>query len=268
MLREDHLLYQRVLETDLLSRLPSYALKNLSAMARKERQLRYPQNHAKKKYGRMNKGFTQEEYVRFLQHVEHPKSRLAFITMHDLGLRIGEVVAIKLEHIDFLNRSLLVATEKSGTNDLLYLHDHIFNLLREWANNHHKAILAHQGFLFYSESHSSKRASISKDWLRNYFRTCREAAGLNTIYGMSDERKGRTPRRLFRISSHSNRHTFGTTLWRVTKDPKIVQAALRHQSSKSTDTYIHVQQTEVDAAIEQAFSIQEPFKTEQEQQPK
>jgi hypothetical protein len=83
---------------------------------------------------------------------------------------------------------------------------------------------------------------------------------LGQVYALSNERRsGKQPRRLYRLNTHSGRRTFGTHLWRVTGDIKLVQRALRQQDLKSTEPYVHVDQELVHAAITQAFSPQAFF---------
>ncbi len=245
------LAYQELLK--LLDTLPKHRLKTLSKQVRLSLKAKYPDHH-KRKYGAtLNRTFTQIEYDRFMHFVKKPKAHLSFHLMHDLGLRIGEVVTIKLEDIDFLNKTILIHTEKSMTIDTLPLHDGIFTPLRDWINQHHTTILNHQGYIFYSQNPVQQRNHISKDWLRNYFAACREQAGLNQVYAMTNEQQGRTSRKQYRLTTHSHRRTFGTYLWHLTRDAKIVQLSLRHTDPKSIDPYIHIGQEEVHEMIRLGF---------------
>lgn len=240
----------------LVRRFSKHHLKTLSKTVRAELKARYPDHH-KRKYGpTLDRTFSQESFQRFMHHVRKPKAYLAFLLMHDLGLRIGEVVELKLENVDWLNRTIIIHTEKSNTIDTLPLHDGVFEPLRAWVNQHHTAILSHQGYLFYSENTYWVRAHISKDWLRNYFSECRAAAGLDQVYALTNERTGRKQRKQHILTTHSGRRSFGTHLWHLTKDSKIVQLSLRQTDPKSCDPYIHIGQEEVHQIIRQGFQSQ------------
>jgi integrase len=236
-----------------ISSLPKHRLKLLSKAVRSELQRRYPDHH-KRKYGpTLNRTFTDYEFHRLLQHTKKPKAVLAFKLLRYLGLRIGEVVTIRLQDIDWLNKTIIIHTEKSNTIDTLPLHDHIFYDLREWVNQHHEAILNHDGYILYSENGYWIRSHISKDWLRNYFSACRADAGLNQTYAMTNEPPGRPSRRQYRLTTHSGRRTFATELWHLTRDVKIVQLSLRQTDPKSVDPYIHIGTEEVHEIIRQGF---------------
>ena len=49
---------------------------------------------------------------------------------------------------------------------------------------------------------------------------------------------------------HSLRHYYGTEVYRTTKDIRITQVLLRHRSIATSQIYVHVQQRDVDAAVE------------------
>lgn len=242
-----------------MGRLARRDLKQAIALFRKELKDRYPRNHRKVKYGpSVNRGFTAEEHERFLKHVENRKARFAFKTMRALGLRIGEVVGIQVQHIDWLSRTIHIQTEKSSTGDIMPLHDGIFEDLREWVNEHHRAIMNHDGHIFWSDNPVQKRQHISKDWLRKAFAQARDAAGLTQTYALTQERTGRTPRRQYRLTTHSNRHGFGRQIWLATKDLKAVQISLRQTSMRSAEPYIYVAPEEVHDQIRKAYAQPPP----------
>lgn len=52
---------------------------------------------------------------------------------------------------------------------------------------------------------------------------------------------------------HSLRHYYGTAVYRATKDIRVTQTLLRHQSVSSTQIYAHVSQQDVEKAVERLF---------------
>jgi integrase len=75
-------------------------LKKLVTAVSETRKNKYERRRGKK-YGGLNKGFTDEELERFFKFCSNPKAFLAFFLMANLGLRVGEVVKIKLSDLDF-----------------------------------------------------------------------------------------------------------------------------------------------------------------------
>jgi integrase/recombinase XerD len=254
---EEQAAYELVLEL-----MPRLAFKKLSVLRRESRKQikeRYRKNHGVRKRGNIDPSFSHEEYQRFMRFLKNPKAYLANKLMHDLGCRVGEVVIIKLEDIDFLRRNIIIHTLKGGDIRELPLHDEIFEFLRDWVNRHHAAILHHGGHILFSGNPTQKRQHVSENWLRRYFRDCRAEAGLDQTYGLSTEKNGRTPRRLYLKIQHSHRHGFGTNLWEITGDVQVVQHALGHKDPKSTTVYIHPKQEYVRSVIMQAYRKQPPL---------
>jgi len=81
-------------------------LKKLVTLVSETRKSKYKRNR-KKKYGTLNKGFTDEELTKFFSFCNNPKAYLAFFLMANLGLRVGEVVEIKLADLDFNKNKII-----------------------------------------------------------------------------------------------------------------------------------------------------------------
>lgn len=174
--------------------------------------------------------------------------------MANLGLRIGEVVRIKLEECDLAKRRLNLLTEKARTHDSLYLHDEIAEKLKTWIDTHYEEILKHDGYILFSRNKARKRMHISANWLRNDFREAIVLAGLNEWYSKTDETNSdRVQRKLHRLTTHSLRHYFITRVYKSTKDPVVAQKLARHTDLKSTQVYIHTAQNDLDVSMSNVF---------------
>jgi len=214
-----------------------------------------------KKYGNTNKGFTDEELEKFFKYSrnEEFKEQLAFSMQAYLGLRIGEVVQVKISDIDLEKRTIRIDTEKSKTCDSLHLHDRIYNLLKSHIAKHEKAIQAHNGYLLYSDAPNFNRENLSEHYLRKKFREICNRAGLNEWYGYADEQSSSrvfpSGRKLHRLTTHSLRHYFGTKVYESTKDPILTSKLMRHSELRSTQIYIHTNKDKMQKGIEEAFEI-------------
>ena len=227
--------------------LKKHQLVSLMTEVSKTRKKKYKRNKDVK-YGNINKGFTESELKRFLTACKNKKAYLAFTLMACLGLRIGEVVRIKLDDLDFMHRKIRIDTEKAMTGDLLYLHNKVHLLLKNWVHLHQKIILKCNGYLFFSEKR--EEGHISPHWLRKEFRKSAQTADLVQWYCLAD---GDKRRKLYRLTTHSLRHYFITKMYKESKNPLHTQRLARHRVFKSTERYIRTEQVDIDKTIKAAF---------------
>jgi len=121
---------------------------------------------------------TYDEYRIMMGATKNLKHRTEIIILFSTGIRIGELLNIKIQDIDFANKRIFINSEKRGKNRYVQLH--------EKAENHIKAYLDKykpKEFLFegqfggkYSETsirHTLKKVSseISKNIYPHLFRT-------------------------------------------------------------------------------------------------
>lgn len=240
---------------DSLWNLSQDKLKEIIKTVSKVRETKYKRRRIKK-YGNLNKGFTDEELKRFFKFCENDKARLTFQLMAYLGLRVGEAVMIKLSDLDFNKNKVRIETEKANTIDYLYMHEKVRILLKDWVRMHENQIKECDNYLFFSND--TARKHISKDWLRKEFRITREKAGLSDSYGVAEDINNPNKwkigeRKLYRLSTHSLRHYFISKVYSDCKDPIKTQKLARHLDFKSTQNYIHIKQEEVDNALKEVF---------------
>jgi len=176
--------------------------------------------------------------------------------MANLGLRVGEVVEIKVDEIDLVKNKIRVHTEKAHTGDFLYLHSSVRKLLYLWIENFQDEIMDHEGYVLFSENKSVKRQNISSNWLRKYFREICYIANLNEFYGYADDsgnNREMENRKLYRLTTHSLRHYYITHIYNGCKNPLHTQKLARHRSFKSTQVYIHSSPEELEQTMKTVF---------------
>jgi len=244
-----------------LDNLSKDKLVRLISAASRVRKRKY-QRKKDSRHGTLNRGFTEAELARFFKCCTHPKAHLAFTLMAYLGLRVGEVVTLKIEDIDFPKRKLRVQTLKAHTADFLHLHDGVHLLLNTWVQKHYKTLLERK-YLLFSDNPMQKREHISPHWLRKEFRQVCILANFNEWYAKAHDetnpirRANGEPRKLYRLTTHSLRHYFITKVYKTTKDPIKCQRLARHRSLKSTQVYIHTTQEELDEAMDVTFDVEQ-----------
>jgi len=155
-----------------------------------------------------------------VQNAATAYSWLKVLLALDAGLRYSEVVALRLQHIDFANRELLVFSPKTRTQRLVPLTRRLFLALSERCQN-----------LEDPEAHVLQWGAQPAWHTSAFMRRLREKVGFD-----------------FRF--HDLRHTFATRLSGVAQRPRIVQALLGHRPQTVTDIYDHPTREEVHAAID------------------
>jgi site-specific recombinase XerD len=159
-----------------------------------------------------------DEIVRFLAHIEHPKQRAAVLLMYSAGLRVGEVVRLRIEDVDVSRGMLRVRRGKGAKDRYTLLSARALTALRIYLD-----AFPTKHWLFpgaRTDHHYSARA-IQKAVRRAALR-----AGLGK-----------------RVTPHTLRHSFATHLLEAGTDIRYIQELLGHRSSQTTQIYTHVSRT-------------------------
>ncbi|MBE9593654.1 MAG: tyrosine-type recombinase/integrase, partial [Proteobacteria bacterium] len=158
---------------------------------------------------------SQEEISQILSSVSNIKHKSILMITYSAGLRVSEVVKLKLEDID-IQRKLIHVKSAKGRKDR-------YTMLSE---------VAIETLNIYIKSYSPQK------WL---FPGKKEGSHITT----------RTVQRIFEnavkkakickdVSVHSLRHSFATPLLEKGVDLRYIQELLGHKSSKTTEIYTHV----------------------------
>ncbi len=210
------------------------------------------------KYGSINKAFTETELQLFLRTVRSEKFRLLFKYQAYLGLRVGEVCQLHLGNIDFDKRELTIRSEKSRKMDSLLIPAELFKETVEYIAKNEAHIRASNGHVFYkdNDNNHNKLPHVDVNYVRKVFRDTIQAAGLDAVYGHSEETyANHSERRLFRLSTHSLRH-YAITRFAKSTNGNIVLASrfARHSRPDITMTYIAKDNEQLYREIDSAFS--------------
>ncbi len=207
------------------------------------------------KYGHLNKGFDDYQLQSFFRVVKNEKYRLLFSYMATLGFRIGEVVRININSIDFNTRELKLRSEKSARLDSLIVPIQLFRETIDFIRANKEAIGKAQGYLFFRDETFSKRELpyLEQNYIRKVFREYVDIAGLNDVYDESDESgSGRRSRKLHLLTTHSLRHYAITKFARQTNGNVVLASKFaRHSDPSTTMRYIHSDKRELYQAIDE-----------------
>jgi len=169
-----------------------------------------------KKPKRLPVVLSQEEVLRFLGAVDNPKYRVALTTEYAAGLRISELVHLRVDDIDSARMLIHIGHGKGDKARLVPLSQVLLGRLRTYWRAERPTTWLFPG--------RSPEAPVIPKTIWDACHRAREAAGL---------RKHVTP--------HTLRHCFATHLLEAGTDLRTVQALLGHASLSSTVVYTHVQ---------------------------
>jgi site-specific recombinase XerD len=156
-----------------------------------------------------------DEVVRFLEAVPSLKSRTALTTAYAAGLRVSEVIALKVADIDSGRMLIRVEQGKGGKDRYVMLSAQLLAILRTYWR---LAKPRHWLFPGRDEEHP-----IDQTVLHAACRSACEAAGLTK-----------------HVTVHTLRHSFATHLLESGADIRIIQVLLGHTNISTTARYAQV----------------------------
>jgi site-specific recombinase XerD len=157
---------------------------------------------------------SQEEVSKILSCVSNLKHKAILMLTYSAGLRVSEVVKLKVENIDSQRKLVYIKGAKGRKDRYTLLSDAVVETLRlYWKSYHPKKWL----FSGRNENHLTTR-SVEKIFNQALMET-----------GIKKD-----------VSIHSLRHSFATHLLESGVDLRYIQELLGHKSSKTTEIYTHV----------------------------
>ena len=143
------------------------------------------------------------------------------------GIRLSELSNIKIKDIDFSNKNIPIIG-KGNKERMVYLTDKIIKKLKKYLDTRQIIDLNENLFV------NNKNTKLSNKSIGNICLKAFKLAGL--------ENKG--------YSAHTLRHTVATYIYKTTKDIKIVQEILGHESINKTQIYTHIDNLDLKKAVD------------------
>lgn len=156
-----------------------------------------------------------EEVTRFLDAAPGPKYKAAFSAAYGAGLRVSEVVALKVSDVDSQRMLLRIEQGKGRKDRFAMLSPQLLALLRDWWR-----IARPQVWLF------PGRDRINPLTTRQFNRAVHAAAHMAEIAK--------------RVTPHTLRHSFATHLLEQNIDIRVIQVLLGHAKLETTSLYARV----------------------------
>jgi site-specific recombinase XerD len=167
-----------------------------------------------------------EEIALLLQAAPGPKYKAALATAYGAGLRVSEVVALKVGDIDSKRMLLRVERGKGRKDRHAMLSPQLLELLRAWWREGRRlGVLLPQGWLFPGRNPIEP---LSTRQLNRAVHAAAEAAGIKK-----------------RVAPHTLRHSFATHLLEQDTDIRVIQVLLGHAKLDTTALYTRVANTTI-----------------------
>lgn len=151
--------------------------------------------------------------------VTNKKHLLMLKLSYGMGLRVSEVIALKISHIDSQRMQVLIAGAKGKKDRYVNLPESALELLRSY----YKAYKPKDWLFEGQYGNQYTTSSVQK-----VFKRSMQKAGINKNIGI-----------------HGLRHSYATHLLEAGADLRFIQELLGHHSIKTTQIYTHVSNTSI-----------------------
>ncbi len=169
----------------------------------------------RKKARKLPEIFNADELSRLFAVISNQKHRVMLMTAYAAGLRISEVINLKVGNIDSGRMSIRIKNSKGNKDRYTILSPRLLLELRSYWKNYQP-----KTFLFPSQIKGQQLSLASPDVI---FRKAKKQAKITKS-----------------VTFHSLRHTFATNLLEAGADIRTIQILLGHSSITSTAIYLHV----------------------------
>ena len=162
-----------------------------------------------------------EEVARLLDAAPGAKYKAALGTAYGAGLRVSEVVALKVTDIDSTRMLIRVEQGKGRKDRQAMLSPHLLDLLRAWwREGRCRGVMLPQGWLFPGRNPVTP---LTTRQLNRAVHAAAQAAGIRK-----------------RVTPHTLRHSFTTHLLEQDIDIRVIQVLLGHAKLETTALYARV----------------------------
>ncbi|MBX9781310.1 MAG: site-specific integrase [Chitinophagaceae bacterium] len=161
----------------------------------------------------------EEEVIRIIGHIKNIKHRAMVMAGYAAGLRVSEIVGLKLSNIDSKRMMIHIQGAKGKKDRMVPLSKKLLIILREYWKLYKPTVNLFEGQ--YGEAYSKRS-------VQEILQKAKQEVGI--------QKKG---------SVHMLRHSYATHLMEAGTDIRIIQELLGHNSIKTTMRYTHVSKKEL-----------------------
>lgn len=158
---------------------------------------------------------TGKEVLALINGAQSLKHRVLIEVIYSAGLRRGELIRLRVEHIDFTNKRIFIKDSKGNKDRYTLLAKSLEPELKRYIKNYQP-----QGYLF---SGRYQNQPYSDESIKHVFNSALKYSGLTQ-----------------RITPHSLRHAFASHLLSVGTDILAIQKLLGHEDLRTTMQYLRL----------------------------
>lgn len=166
---------------------------------------------------------SQEEVFELIRVTHNLKHRLMIVMIYSCGLRVGELLALKLTDIDLFRKQVHIVMGKGRKDRYVPLAQHLLPLLQNYLHSYSPTSYLIEGAAGAVYSASSVRAMLH--------RSCKKAHIKK------------------RVTPHTLRHSYATHLLESGVNLRIIQDLLGHAKPETTMIYTHVARKELNKVV-------------------
>ena len=186
---------------------------------------------------RLPKVLSEEEQARFLasfnlRYVSPHRNRTMVLVMLDAGLRVGEVVALKPDHVDLASCRITVREGKGAKDRIVYIPTRLRDGLADWLGRRAEWLEDAEACLWLFPTR--KGTQVCTRQVRDFVKRAARRARVSEWA---------------RVSPHCLRHTYASSVLRETRNLRLVQELLGHASVATTQLYCHLAGWEAEEAM-------------------
>ncbi len=160
-----------------------------------------------------------QEIMKLLQATRNLKHRAILAMIYSGGLRIGELLNLKLAHIDIHRRQIFVKNSKGRKDRMVVLAESMLPLLKNYLSTYVPRVFFAEGLYGGAYSPQSIRTFLAD--------SCRRA-GIKK-----------------RVTPHTLRHSYATHMLENGVDIRYIQELLGHSKPETTMIYTHVSRKDI-----------------------
>lgn len=157
---------------------------------------------------------SEQEVTNLLKQIDNLKHRTALSLIYSAGLRIGELINLRISDIDSTRFQIRIQHGKGKKDRVTILSPVMLPVLQEYFKKYRPKVWLFEGQ--YGEKYSASSVEM-------VFRKAKRTAGIKK-----------------KVTVHSLRHSFATHLLERGTDLRYIQELLGHQSSRTTEIYTHI----------------------------
>lgn len=159
----------------------------------------------------------EEELARLFNALENRKHKAMLFTAYSAGLRVSEIVNLKMADIDGQRMQILVSQAKGKKDRYVNLSPVLLDILREYIK-----LIKPKPLVYLFESEQTRQAYPIRT-VQQIFSNAKNKAGIQKEVGI-----------------HSLRHSFATHLLDKGTDIRYIKDLLGHFNIRTTERYLHV----------------------------